>query len=77
MALDPADHTVADLEDALADVDDADELAAILEAERDGKDRKTAVAAIEARLEAVGGDAGADEDEAAEDEEAGDDETTS
>ncbi|MDZ7701760.1 MAG: electron transfer flavoprotein subunit alpha/FixB family protein [Halobacteriales archaeon] len=54
MALDPADHTVSELKDALADLDDADELEGVLGAEREGKDRKTAVAAIESRLAAVG-----------------------
>ena len=54
--LDPGDHTVDELRDALEDVDDAEALQAILEAERDGKDRKTAKEAIEARIEAVGGE---------------------
>ncbi len=64
MALDPAEHTVPELEEALEGVDDAEELEAALEAERDGKDRKTAVEAIESRLEAVGDDGGEAADEA-------------
>ena len=68
MTLDPSDHTVAELRDALADVDDAGALEEILAAEEDGKDRKTAKEAIERRLDAVG-EAG-DGEEADEDEEA-------
>jgi electron transfer flavoprotein alpha subunit len=65
VALDPSEHTVDELEAELADVDDADELEAVLAAEREGKDRKTAVEAIEARLDAVGdaADDGADADD--------------
>ena len=55
MALDPDDHTVTELQAELDDIDDPDELEALLSAERDGKDRKTAVDAIEARLDAVRG----------------------
>lgn len=65
MALDPSAYTVADLEAELADIDDADELASILDAEQAGENRTTAVEAIEARLDAVssapvadGGDGG-------------------
>ncbi|WP_455449304.1 electron transfer flavoprotein subunit alpha/FixB family protein [Natrinema thermotolerans] len=53
-AIDPDDHTVAELTDELETVDDADELRAILEAERAGQDRDTAREAIHGRLEAVG-----------------------
>ncbi|MEF8856322.1 MAG: electron transfer flavoprotein subunit alpha/FixB family protein [Haloplanus sp.] len=53
MTLDPGEHTVDELEAALGGVEDADELDAILDAEREGKDRKTAKAAIEKRLVAV------------------------
>jgi electron transfer flavoprotein alpha subunit len=53
VALDPSDHTVSELKDAIVDVDDADEIREILDAERDGKDRKTAKEAIEKRLDAV------------------------
>ena len=57
MTIDPTEHTVSDLKDAIKETDDADELEAILEAKRDGKDRKTAKEAIESRLKAVGGEA--------------------
>jgi hypothetical protein len=53
VTLDPSDHTVADLEDALVDVENPDDLRDILAAEEDGKDRKTAREAIEKRLAAV------------------------
>lgn len=53
MALDPSEFSVKELRDVLGDVDDDDELEAILEAEQDGKDRKTAVSAIEGRINAV------------------------
>ncbi|WP_435552139.1 FAD-binding protein [Natrinema sp. CGMCC1.2065] len=53
-AIDPDDHTVAELTDELETVDDADELRAILEAERAGQDRDTARDAVHGRLEAVG-----------------------
>ena len=67
-AIDPDDHTVDELRSALDDVDDTEELQAILEAEQEGKDRKTAIEAIEARIEAVGGteDVAAEEGEEAE-----------
>lgn len=51
MSLDPADHTVRELRDAVADVDDATELRRIKVAEIQGKDRKTAKGAIDDRLE--------------------------
>lgn len=59
-ALEPADYTVPELDEAVEDIDDADVLAAMLEAEADGKDRKTAKATIEDRLERLrdGADAG-------------------
>jgi electron transfer flavoprotein alpha subunit len=57
VALDPADYTVDELQAELEDVDDPDELEAVLDAERDGKNRKTAVDAIEARLDALEDDA--------------------
>ena len=57
MALDPADYTVDELQAELEDVGDPDELEAVLDAERDGKNRKTAVDAIEARLDALEDDA--------------------
>lgn len=52
--LDPDEHTVDELTDELETVDDADELDAILEAERAGRDRKTAREAVHRRLEAIG-----------------------
>ena len=76
MALDPSEYTVGDLKDELKSIDDPDELSAILDAERDGKDRKTATDAIESRLDAVseddaGGDSDAEADEETEDEDDG------
>jgi chromosome segregation ATPase len=48
--IDPGDHSVSELEEVLEQVDDPAALDAILEAERDGKDRTTAIDAIEDRL---------------------------
>ncbi len=70
MALDPSEYTVDELKDELDAIDDTDELAAILEAERDGKNRKTAADAIEGRLDVLvdieaepgAGEAGAEAD---------------
>ncbi len=59
--VDPSDFTVAELKDELESVDDADALDAILDAEREGKDRKTAKEAIERRLDDVGGEAAGDD----------------
>ncbi|PSP76915.1 electron transfer flavoprotein subunit alpha [Halobacteriales archaeon QS_1_68_20] len=64
MALDPAEYTVDELRDELEEIDDPSALGEILDAERDGKDRKTAKGAIESRLDDVGGDV-SDESEAA------------
>ena len=50
--VDPDDHTVPELEDAIEDVEDVEALRSILEAERAGKDRKTAKAALERRIDA-------------------------
>lgn len=52
--LNPDEYTVDELEAVVADFDDAESLQILLEAEAGGKDRKTAKAAIERRLEAVG-----------------------
>jgi hypothetical protein len=49
-ALDPGDLTVADLRDAVADIDDAAALQAVRAAEAGGSDRTTALEAIDARL---------------------------
>lgn len=51
--IDPGDHTVSELEDALEEVEDPEALDAILEAERSGENRTTALEAIEERLETV------------------------
>ncbi|OLZ40292.1 electron transfer flavoprotein subunit alpha [Natrinema saccharevitans] len=53
-AIDPGDHTVDELTDELETIDDADELRAVLEAERAGQDRATAREAVRGRIEAVG-----------------------
>jgi len=49
------DATVDEIEAAIADIDDPDALAYLLEAERDGPDRTTAIDAIEARLNELEG----------------------
>lgn len=51
--LDPNEYTVKELEDELDDIDEIESLNKALEKERDGKNRKTAVDAIEARIEAI------------------------
>ncbi|MHC3437145.1 electron transfer flavoprotein subunit alpha/FixB family protein [Natrialbaceae archaeon A-gly3] len=51
--VDPEELTVEELESKLEDVEETEELEGILEAERDGENRATAIEAIEARLEAV------------------------
>ncbi|WP_254863288.1 electron transfer flavoprotein subunit alpha/FixB family protein [Halovivax gelatinilyticus] len=51
--VDPDAFTVPELRDELETVDDLAELSAILEAERDGQDRKTAREAIESRMDAL------------------------
>lgn len=53
MALDPSEYTVKELREAVSDIGDPDELAAILDAEREGRDRKTARERIQARLNAL------------------------
>ncbi len=54
--VDPDEHTVDELIEELDTIDDEAELNAILEAERGGRDRKTAREAIEERIAAVGGE---------------------
>jgi chromosome segregation ATPase len=49
----PADHSVAELKRVLEDVDDAETLERLLDAERTGENRVTALDAIEQRLTAV------------------------
>jgi electron transfer flavoprotein alpha subunit len=63
--IDPSDHTIAELEDALAGVDDPEALREIRDAEVDGTDRKGAKAAIDDRLDELdaGEDAAGDEGE--------------
>jgi len=50
---DPTEKTVDELEEALADVDDIDELEALADAESVGEDRTTALEAIRDRIAAV------------------------
>lgn len=52
---DPAEMTVKQIEAWLAETGDADAIGALLEAERSGPGRKTAIEAIERRLTAVVG----------------------
>ncbi|WP_255149464.1 electron transfer flavoprotein subunit alpha/FixB family protein [Halorarius halobius] len=49
--LDPGEYDIAELGPALKDVEDVDELEAILEAEKAGEDRAGAVTLIESRIE--------------------------
>ena len=60
--VDPADYTVAELEALIPDLRDPLELERLLEREREGEARKTAVEAIEERL-ATAREAAPDEDE--------------
>ncbi|WP_134670697.1 electron transfer flavoprotein subunit alpha/FixB family protein [Halorussus marinus] len=55
-SLDPGDHTVDELREALTDVESPAELDAALAAEREGKDRKTAREAIEKRIDELAAD---------------------
>lgn len=54
--VEPATLTVPELEEAIQVIDDAEVVFAVLGAEREGKARKTAIDAIERRLEALGED---------------------
>ncbi|MFW5964960.1 MAG: hypothetical protein ACOCQM_08830 [Natronomonas sp.] len=49
--IDPADYTVAELTDLADDIAEPESLERLLEREREGKNRKTAVSALEERLE--------------------------
>mgnify|MGYP000117917639 FL=1 len=49
--VDPADYTVAELTDLADDIAEPESLERLLEREREGKNRKTAVSALEERLE--------------------------
>ncbi|PSQ10587.1 hypothetical protein BRC99_07100 [Halobacteriales archaeon QS_7_69_60] len=51
--VDPADHTVDELRGLVADVTEPESLERLLEREREGKNRTTAVAALEEALEAA------------------------
>lgn len=63
-SIDPSEHTISELEEALEDVDDPDELEAILDAEQEGENRAGAKEAIEERLADVEDESDAvDEDE--------------
>ena len=53
--VDPADHDITELGPLLNDVEDADELRAILDAERTGRDRDPVVTLIQSRIDAVSG----------------------
>ena len=56
MEIDPTDHEIADLGPKIKDIDDADELRAMLDAEEDGEDRAPVKTLIEDRLEKVEGE---------------------
>ncbi|MCU4741716.1 electron transfer flavoprotein subunit alpha/FixB family protein [Natronoglomus mannanivorans] len=71
--VDPDDHTVDELIEELETIDDAAELNSVLEAERAGRDRKTAREAVHRRLEAVGAVDGEGESEGDEPSEDADD----
>jgi electron transfer flavoprotein alpha subunit len=51
---DPGEHTVEQLQDELAEIDSPRELEGMLDAEKDGQQRKTAQKAIRARMREVG-----------------------
>jgi electron transfer flavoprotein alpha subunit len=53
-ALDPSEYDIAEFGPAIKDVDDPDELEAILNAERNGEDRDNVVTLVESRIEKVG-----------------------
>ncbi|MFB6142338.1 MAG: electron transfer flavoprotein subunit alpha/FixB family protein [Halorientalis sp.] len=59
--LDPGEYTIQELGPAIQEIEDVDELEAILAAEEAGEDRKGATALIESRIEKFAGEAGADE----------------
>jgi hypothetical protein len=52
-ALDPSGHTIDELEDELAKIDDPEELREVRDAEADGEDRTGARELIDERLDAV------------------------
>lgn len=65
--VDPGQHSVADLEEELESIGTVEALESLLAAEQEGKDRQTAKAAIEARIEAVATGEAADAGAAASD----------
>jgi len=73
MSIEPSEYTVEELKAEIQDVEDPEALRAILESEEDGKDRKTAKAAIERRIDAVEDAEDATGDDAGTDDGAGDD----
>lgn len=65
--VDPGQYSVADLEEELESIGTVETLESLLAAEQEGKDRQTAKAAIEARIEAVATGEAADAGAAASD----------
>jgi len=61
-SVDLTELTVADIANMVRDVDDGDVLRDILERERDGKDRKSAITQIENRIESIEGSEERDEE---------------
>lgn len=53
-SFDPADYTNDEVEEEVADIDDEEQLRALLELEQEQRDRSGAIDAIEERLEEVG-----------------------
>jgi len=73
VTFDPSEYTVADLKAEAREIDDPDDLETILEAERDGKNRKTAVDWLDRRIERLNeGEAGEEAADETEGEEATD-----
>lgn len=67
--LDPSELSTAELGNALQDIDDAEELEVLLEAEKKGNDRDSAKRLIESRIDSVSGSGEEEEAEAEEEEE--------
>lgn len=59
LAIDPDEHTVPELKEAIEDVTDVDALEAALEAETEGEDRTTAKRALRGRINTLTEDDGA------------------
>lgn len=62
--IEPADYPVRKLKAELDDIKDEDTLDALLDAELNGKNRKTAIEAIERRLESIANEDGTDDQDA-------------